>query len=105
MAKIALKKRLRKLLRSPKLLLIFSIIIVLAITLVFENKGLWRHVKLKQEVSGQETKLRELDEQEKSVAKQVDKLQKQDPTTVERIARERYGMKRPGETIYRADTK
>ena len=105
MAKIALKKRLRKLLRSPKLLLIFSIIIVLAITLVFENKGLWRHVKLKQEVSGQETKLRELDEQEKSVAKQVDQLQKQDPTTVERIARERYGMKRPGKTIYRADTK
>jgi cell division protein FtsB len=27
-----------------------------------------------------------------------------DPTTVERVAREQYGMRRPGETVYRVTT-
>jgi cell division protein FtsB len=105
MAKTTLKKRLRKLLRSPKLLLIFSVIIVLAVTLVFENKGLWRHVQLQHEVNKQRSKEAELDTAEHNLSKQVDQLQKEDPATIERVARERYGMKRPGEVIYRADSK
>ena len=100
-----LKKRMRKLLRSPKLLLIISVIVVLTATLIFENKGLWRHIQLQHEVGREEAKQQQLDSLEKSLSKQVGQLQKEDPPTVERIARERYGMKRPGEVIYRADSK
>lgn len=88
-------------LRSPKLLLIFAIIIVLTATLLFANKGLWRHAQLRREISTQQDKQRQLDDEQKVLSKQVDQLKNEDPATLERIAREKYNMKRPGETIYR----
>ena len=101
LAKKTFQKRLRTLLRSPKLLLIFGIIVMLTATMIFANKGLWRHVQLRREISSEQEKQAKLDTTEKSLRKQVDQLQKEDPTTIERVARERYGMKKPGETIYR----
>jgi len=100
MAKPPLKKRLRKLLRSPKLLLISGVLIVLSTTLLFANKGLWRHVQLRHEIAVEEANLAKLEVEEKAVQKQVDLLKKEDPSTIERIARERYAMQRPGEEIY-----
>jgi cell division protein FtsB len=101
LAKKSIKSRIRKLLRSPKLLLIFSIILVLTATLLFANKGLWRHAKLRSEISSQQAKQKQLDDEQKILSKQVDQLKSEDPATIERIAREKYNMKRPGETIYR----
>lgn len=110
MAKSLLKKSNRRrffkrLLRSPKLLLIVSVIVVLTATLIFENKGLWRHIQLQREVDQQQTRQEQLDTEERKVSRQVDQLRNGDTATIERVARERYGMKRPGEVIYRADSK
>ncbi len=101
MAKKSIKARVRTLLRSPKLLLIFAIIIVLTATLLFANKGLWRHAQLRREISTQQEKQKQLDDEQKVLSKQVDQLKTEDPATLERIAREKYNMRRPGETIYR----
>lgn len=101
MPKIEPRKQIRKILRSPKLLLISATILVLGATLLFANKGIWRHVMLRRQVSTLEEQSKHLDVEEKSLQGRVGLLQSGDATLIERIARERYHLKKPGEIIYR----
>jgi cell division protein FtsB len=90
--KFNLKKSLKKILRSPKLLL-------------FANKGIWRHVSLRRDVSHLTDLDNKLTKEENLLIKKVDQLSTEDGTMIERIAREKYHMKRTGETIYREGDK
>ena len=105
MARLTLKKRFRKLLKSPRLLLISSTLVVLSTTLVLSNKGLWRHLQLRHEIAQASEVDRKLSDQEAELKAQVALLQAEDPTTIERVARERYNLKKPGEVIYRRANK
>jgi cell division protein FtsB len=101
MPKLALKKRMRKILKTPKLLLISATILILSTTLLFANKGIWRHVALRRDVSSLQTEDAMLNTEEAKLKTKVDALTKEDPNMIERIARERYHLKKPGEIIYR----
>src|SRR5438477_5853173 len=103
MPKLALKKRIRKILKTPKLLLITATILVLSTTLLFANKGIWRHVSLRRDVSALRTEDAALDAEEKRLLGRVDLLTKEDPMMIERIARERFNLKKSGEIIYRVE--
>jgi cell division protein FtsB len=105
MSKLVLKKRIRKILKTPKLLLITATILVLSTTLLFANKGIWRHVSLHRDVSALRTQDASLDVEEQKLQARVDLLTKEDPTTIERIARERYHLKKRDEIIYREGKK
>ena len=74
---------------------------VLGTSLLLSNKGLWRHITLRHEISVRQDKLTQLLADEKDLQKHVDLLKADDPTTIERVARERYAMKKPGEIIFR----
>ena len=101
MARTSIKKRAKRLLRSPRNLLITGILFVLTTTLLFANKGIWRHATLKHEIGERTAELTKLETEQASIERQVGLLRLEDVSTIERIARERYNMKRPGETIYR----
>ena len=101
MARTSMKKRLKRILRSPRLLLISGILIVLSATLLFANKGLWRHLTLRHEVSERKEQLAKLQTDQELVERAVTLLRLEDASTIERIARERLNMRRPGETIYK----
>jgi cell division protein FtsB len=101
MPKFDLKKQIRKILKSPKLLLISATFLVLGATLLFANKGIWRHVILRREVATLNEQSTKLDVEEKTLQDRVGLLNNGDEALIERIARERYHMKRPGEFIYR----
>lgn len=101
MPKFEPKKLIRKVLRSPKMLLISATILVLGATLLFANKGIWRHVMLRGEVSTLNDKSAKLDTEEATLQGRVGLLEKGDEALIERIARERYHMKKPGEIVYR----
>lgn len=101
MGKLEPKKLIRKILRSPKLMLISATILVLGATLLFANKGIWRHIMLRSEVATLQDKSAILDTEERVLQDKVTLLEKGDPLLIERIARERFHLKRPGETIYR----
>ena len=103
MPKLALKKRIRKILKTPKLLLITATILVLSTTLLFANKGIWRHVSLRRDISGLQSQDASLTDEEQKLQTRVDMLSKEDPTMIERIARERYHLKKRDEIIYRKD--
>ena len=103
MPKLALKKRIRKILKTPKLLLITATILVLSTTLLFANKGIWRHVSLRRDVSALQTEDAATVNEEKMLQARVDLLAKEDPTMIERIARERFHLKKRDEIIYRME--
>ena len=105
MSKLALKKRIRKILKTPKLLLITATILVLSTTLLFANKGIWRHVSLHRDVSNLTAEDSTLTNEEHRLQGRVDLLTKEDPKMIERIARERYHLKKSGEIIYREEKK
>ena len=84
------------------MLLITAVLTVLGATLLFANKGLWRHIALKREIAQRNQYLTKLNADEELVNRHISLLKLEDAATIERIARERYNMKRPGETIYRA---
>ncbi len=101
MKKLKLKQKLKKILRSPKLLLIAATVLILSATLLFANKGIWRHIALRHEVSALQAENDKLLGEERELSSRVDLLSKEEPTMIERIARERYHLKRAGETVYR----
>src|SRR2546427_12898649 len=101
MARTPFKKRLKRIIRSPRLLLITAVLTVLSTTLLFANKGIWRHVTLRHELAGRREYFAQLERDEESVTRAVTLLKLEDASTIERIARERYNMKRPAETIYK----
>lgn len=101
----AFKKRLRKILRNPRRLLITSVLVVLTATLLFANKGIWRHIALSSEISDLQEIEATMAADEKHLQKQIALLKSEDQVTIERIARERYNMKKEGEIIYRLEKK
>jgi cell division protein FtsB len=105
MPKLRVKQKIKKILRSPKLLLIAATILVLSATLLFANKGIWRHIALRHEVNTLQDESNVLAAEERGLIARVDLLTKEDPMVVERVARERYHLKRRGETVYREAVK
>lgn len=70
--------------------------------LTFSNRGILKRVQLESEASG----LREQVYRDRAIGDSLRaeiRSVTQDTSVIERIARERYGMIRPGETIYRID--
>ncbi len=81
-------------------LLIGLIVLVFIWVAFFDSHSLWRYWELKQQHrylirSNQELRAEIARLQQEIV------LLRRDPRTIERIAREQYGMRRPGETVYR----
>jgi cell division protein FtsB len=70
--------------------------------LTFGNRGLFKRIQLENEVASLRQTLYHDRATSDSLRVEINKI-KQDTTAVERLARERYGMVRPGETIYKVD--
>ncbi|MEI8135279.1 MAG: septum formation initiator family protein [bacterium] len=103
MPKLALKKRIRKILKTPKLLLLTATILVLSTTLLFANKGIWRHVSLHRDVTSLSALDASLTLEEQKLNSRVELLTRADASMIERIARERYHLKKRDEIIYRIE--
>jgi cell division protein FtsB len=71
--------------------------------LVFGRMGLVAHLRLKEDAARIETEIARVGSEIDVLAAQADALGR-DPHTIERIARERLGMVRPGETVFLFDS-
>jgi cell division protein FtsB len=91
---------LRKALRNKKRTLLFSLTFVLVTYLLFDNKGVIARVRLEAQKNELEQKIVQAEAETKSLHAQIIALQG-DKKTIEKIAREKYGMARDGETVYR----
>jgi len=70
--------------------------------LVFGRMGLVAHLRLKDEAGRIEGEIARVETEIGVLARRVDALNR-DPHTIERLARERLGMVRPGETVFLFD--
>ena len=73
---------------------------VLAVQLVFGEGGILRGQALQEELAGLHRGNLQLTQRIAELDTRV-KLQENDPFSLEKLAREKYGMARPGERIYR----
>jgi len=70
--------------------------------LTFGNRGILKRVALEREVSDLRHELYEGRATGDSLREEIKRIHR-DTAAIERLARERYGMVRPGETIYTVD--
>jgi len=94
------KNIFRYLYQRRKMVLFLLVLFVIVIYAVFGKKGILQRVELEMENEELRTKLKE--EQEKTIMlqKQIDELKSSDKE-LEKVAREKYGMLKEGEEIYK----
>ncbi len=73
---------------------------VLVMVFVLSDHGLYQLWQLKKEQRAIEERIRELEEENAAMAAERDRL-KTDLEYIEKLARERYRMAKPGEKVYR----
>jgi len=85
--------------RKSFLILILGGFVVIWFTF-FDTYSIWTRIQLSQRKAELKAKTEKL-KKETAVLKHKIKDLKTDPFLLERIAREEYGMKKPGETVYK----
>jgi cell division protein FtsB len=76
------------------------IIVPVVSFMVFSNKGLLKRLQLEADKKEMLQKIDQAKVEQKLLEDQVKALDK-DPRAVEKVAREKYGMIKPGETVYK----
>ncbi|OGU42648.1 MAG: hypothetical protein A2315_11275 [Ignavibacteria bacterium RIFOXYB2_FULL_35_12] len=73
--------------------------------LIFNDSGYIKYTNLKSEVGeiGNEVSKQELEN--KNLEAEIDSLEKKNPTKIEQVAREKYGMMKKGEKIIKVEEK
>jgi cell division protein FtsB len=89
--------RLRK---KPRDLLMFFVLLFVGLYVLFNNKGVVTRIRLELERREAAEKLNNA-ERETEQLQQYLKALEGDKKTIEKVARERHGMAREGETVYR----
>ncbi len=75
------------------------LLFILLQVFVFQDEGLYRLIQLKQEVREMESRIELLEEQNAELASERERILN-DPEYLERIARERFRMAKPGEKVF-----
>ncbi|HID10386.1 MAG TPA: septum formation initiator family protein [Candidatus Latescibacteria bacterium] len=83
----------------------FRRFLVLALALfglyfVFGEHGLWRIWKLKRRARALKEEVVRIEAKRRALEEEKKKLEEGDPEYIEKLARERYGMVKPGERVY-----
>jgi cell division protein FtsB len=95
---------LSKLLRKPEMInkkIIFLMVIVtILLFLLFNNKGIIQRINLEMDRKKINQQI-QLEEQRQKKYQEEIYLLKNSNEKIEKIAREKYNMKRPGETVYK----
>ncbi len=94
------KRLLRNAAKNKKRTTILILAFMLATYLLFDNKGVIARVRLESQKRDLEQKIVQAETETKSLQAQIKALEG-DKKTIEKIAREKYGMARNGETVYR----
>jgi cell division protein FtsB len=87
-------------LRNKRILVTLIVLLPILLFVTFSSKGIIRRLKLEGEKRRWQEKIREAQLEEKRLQEEIKALEN-DLGMIEKIARERYGMVREGETVYR----
>jgi len=85
--------------KNKRSIIIFVIIAVFAVFIIFSNYGIVKRIELE---VGKKTLVKDIKKEKDisdSLSRQI-KLLENDKLEIERIAREKYGMLKPGEKVF-----
>ncbi len=94
----------RKLLRNKRVIAALVLGVPLALFLLFGSRGIVQRVRLQNQKVDLEAKIREANAETQRLSAELKALDG-DRKTIEKVAREKYGMLREGETVYRVNRK
>ncbi len=90
----------KKQLKKRNVLLTLLIVIPVLSFVTFSNRGILKRMSLESEKQVMQEKVKQALEEQKQLQEQSKALDK-DPKAIEKVAREKYGMIREGETVYK----
>ncbi|MBA4251885.1 MAG: septum formation initiator [Chlorobiaceae bacterium] len=88
-----------------KIFLFFLIFVAGLALLIFNESGMINYLKLRNEISLLQDSLNKLDEENILLKNTIDSLENKVPAKIEKIAREKYEMKRPNEIQVNVEVK
>lgn len=94
----------KKIIRNRRLVMALVIGVPLGMYVVFGNRGILQRVRLQQQKAELEMKIREAEAETRTLQAESKALDG-DRKAIEKVARERYGMVRDGEKIYKVNRK
>jgi cell division protein FtsL len=87
--------------KKTKFFLLLTLFLVGAGFIVFNEYGVLKYLKLKNELNSINEKIDQTEQENKKLEAEVDSLEKKVPAKIEETAREKYHMKREGEESIR----
>jgi cell division protein FtsB len=100
----ALRAGLRKLARNRRLMLLLVIGAPILLYVCFGPRGVMKRVQLQREKTALEEQIRSAEAEQRALQAQSKALDG-DKAAIEKVAREKYGMVKEGETVYRVNRK
>lgn len=88
------------------ILYLFLLIVIIGVVfLLFNEYGFLKYNRLKSQLDSLNTKIETIEKENKKIKAEIDSLERKIPAKIEKTAREKYGMKRPGEAIIDVEEK
>ena len=94
--------------KNKKKLVMYSFIVIIVLGLLyilFNERGLIKYYGLKSRVDSMKVELDKIKLENEQLKNGIDSLQKKIPAKMEQVAREKYNMKREGETLIEIEKK
>jgi cell division protein FtsB len=91
--------------RKIILYLFIAIVVIGSLYILFNERGLVKYLGLKSQVDSMQVELEKVKLENDRLRNEVDSLQKKIPAKMEQVAREKYNMKREGETLIEVEEK
>jgi cell division protein FtsB len=82
-----------------------AILIVGVIYILFNERGVIKYVGLKSRVDSIQVELKNVKLENERLKNEIDSLKRKIPAKMEQVAREKYNMKREGETLIEVEEK
>jgi cell division protein FtsB len=91
--------------RKIVLYVFIAIVIIGLLYILFNERGVIKYMGLKSHVDSMQVELEKVKLENERLKNEVDSLQKKIPAKMEQVAREKYNMKREGETLIEVEEK
>jgi cell division protein FtsB len=101
---IRLQAGLRKLLKNRRLMLLLVLGAPIVLYVFFGPRGVMKRIQLQREKAVLEEQIRASEAEQRALQAQSKALDG-DKAAIEKVAREKYGMVKEGETVYRVNRK
>ena len=83
--------------KKTRFYIIAVVVVIGTLYLLFNSYGVVKYAKVKSELEDLNTRITQLEEENRKLESEIDSLKRNVPAKIEKIAREKYDMIRPNE--------